>query len=140
LWRRTYGSRDKDYEAQCFAVTPDDYLVGGCSEGYASPDGGKDWKAFLFKVSSDGRRVWKRPYRLRGNECVYFILAEDDGVMLMGETEKSLFFMKTDEQAKEMDEVLWLGRKRSDSSGVIPEGRGYLFGRSFAGDESCHIF
>jgi len=42
LWRRTYGSRDKDYEAQCIAVTPDGYLVGGCSEGYTSSDGGKD--------------------------------------------------------------------------------------------------
>jgi len=105
-WFKFFGGKD-DWEGHSIAKVNDGYLIGGAVEGVATPDGGKEWKAYLAKINKNGDRVWERKYSILDNECVYSIVPVSDGILLSGEasdgSKRGFFLMKTNENG----EPLW---------------------------------
>jgi len=98
-WFKFFGGKD-DWEGHSIARVNDGYLIGGAVEGVATPEGGRDWKAYLAKINKNGDRVWEKKYHILGNECVYSIVPVSDGILLGGEasddSKRGFFLMKTD--------------------------------------------
>ncbi|NJE41642.1 hypothetical protein [Thermococcus sp. GR6] len=95
-------SGKNDWEGHCVAKLNDGYLIGGAVEGIATPEGGRNWKAYLAKINEDLEVLWERKYRILGNECVYSILSLSDGFLLGGEASdengRGFFLMKVDRE------------------------------------------
>ncbi|NJD99714.1 hypothetical protein E3E26_07970 [Thermococcus sp. LS1] len=95
-------SGKNDWEGHCVTKLDDGYLIGGAVEGIATPEGGRNWKAYLAKINEDLEVLWEWKYRILGNECVYSILSLSDGFLLGGEASdengRSLFLMKVDRE------------------------------------------
>ncbi|AHF80663.1 hypothetical protein [Thermococcus paralvinellae] len=98
-WFKLFGGKN-DWEGHSIVKINSDYLIGGAGEGIATPEGGKNWKAYLAKIDGNGNKIWERKYRILGNECVYSIVPLDDGILLGGEvsdgSRRGFFVMKTD--------------------------------------------
>ncbi|NJE47473.1 hypothetical protein E3E35_08700 [Thermococcus sp. GR7] len=95
-------SGKNDWEGHCVAKLNDGYLIGGAVEGIATPEGGRNWKAYLAKINEDLEVLWEWKYRILGNECVYSILFLSDGFLLGGEVSdengRGFFLMKVDRE------------------------------------------
>jgi len=142
-WKETYGEEPKDFEGQGIVPYEDGYLICGCSEGYASESGGKDWKAYLLKISKNGDKIWEKSYRIMGNECAYSIVT-GGGILLFGGTSSSsrehFFLLKTDN----LGDIVWqkiLGKgEDSIPGGIILTGTDYILAGSLRRNEEWHLY
>ncbi|MCD6559961.1 MAG: hypothetical protein J7K57_08895, partial [Palaeococcus sp.] len=123
---KPFGGKN-DWEGHSIAKVNDGYLIGGAVEDIASPEGGKNWKAYLAKVDENGNKIWERKYRILGNECVYLVVPVSDGILLGGEasddSKRGFFLMKTDLKGNPLWERT-LGSWEDAMFGGIIEGRG----------------
>ncbi len=103
---KQFGDQISDYEGQDMIIQDDGLLISGCSEGYASPDGGRDWKAYLLKTTRAGIKEWERSFRILGNECAYNVISNDN-ILLFGDTKndtgKAQFFLMSLDQEGKLD-------------------------------------
>ena len=125
-WVKFYEGKN-DWEGHSIAKANNGYLIGGAVEGIATPEGGKNWKAYLAKVDENGNKIWERKYRILGNECVYSVVPVSDGILLGGESsddsKRGFFLMKTDLKGNPLWERT-LGSWEDAMFGGIIEGRG----------------
>lgn len=134
LWKKTYGVNHKDYEGQNILLTDDGYLICGASEGIASESGGSDWKAYLLKLNFSGEEQWEKSYRIKGNECAYSLIADEE-IMLFGETsssadQKHLFLMKVDKSGKKIWDKIFGNGDETTPGGLILDEKDYIIAGS----------
>lgn len=103
ITRKGFTSDSKDYEGHCIVSKNDNFLIGGCSDGIAGPDGGEDWKAYLLEVNGSGDKVRDRAIEINSNDCCYSLNLSEKDIFLTGITVKegkdsSVFVMKVDEE------------------------------------------
>jgi len=103
ITRKGFNSDSKDYEGHCIVSKNDNFLIGGCSDGIAGPEGGEDWKAYLLEVNGSGDKVRDRAIDINSNDCCYSLNLLEDDIFLTGITKKkakdsSIFVMKLDEE------------------------------------------
>jgi hypothetical protein len=133
-WRKTYGLNSMDCEGQNIAATKDGFLICGCSEGYASEFGGRDWKAYLLKVDLSGEKQWERSFRIKGNECA-FSLVVNESILLFGEARDSsgnshFFLLNLDSHGEEIWRRTYCGEEDVLAGGIIPDDQGHLLAGS----------
>ena len=141
-WEKTFGNEISDFEGQSSTLSDDGLLICGCSEGHASDTGGKDWKAYLLKLSRSGETIWERAFRIRGNECAYSVLL-DENIILFGQTEDdashcSFFISCLDSDGS----TIWM-KQYGDypnimAGGIIDCESGYIFSGSVNIDNIRH--
>jgi len=94
LWGRNLCVTYPNGEGICVRETSDKgYLVSG---GYST--------FFLIKLDSAGDRVWSRYYRRLGK---YMQLTHDDGCIITGVSDSSVWLMKTDSEGDSLWEHLY---------------------------------
>lgn len=133
-WKRTYGLSSMDYEGQNIVAAKDGFLICGCSEGHASERGGRDWKAYLLKVDLSGEKQWERSFRIKGNECAFSLLANEN-ILLFGETRGSsgnshFFLLNLDSHGEEIWRRIYCREEDVIAGGIVPDDQGYLLAGS----------
>ena len=103
LTKKGFNSDSKDYEGHRIVSKDDSFLIGGCSDGIADPEGGEDWKAYLLEVNGSGDKVRDRAIEINSNDCFYSLDLSEEDIFLTGITKKkgedsSVFVMKLDEE------------------------------------------
>lgn len=143
IWKKTYGEGSKDYEGQGIVPYEDGHLICGGSEGHASESGGRDWKAYLLKISKNGDKIWEKSYRIMGNECAYSLVT-DDSILLFGGTSsrsrEHFFLLKTNN----LGEIVWqrIFGEGEDSipGGIISTGADYIIAGSLRRNKDWHLY
>lgn len=143
-WKRTYGHGSMDYEGQNVVATRDGFLICGCSEGHASESGGRDWKAYLLKVSLKGEKQWERSFRIKGNECA-FSLVVDENILLFGETRDSsgnshFFLLNLDGHGGIIWRRIYCSEEDVIAGGVIPDDQGYILAGSLMRNGKWYLY
>ena len=130
LKKKTYGDNSSGYEAHHLISMDDGFLVCGCSKGFPSDTGGKDWKAYLLRIDENFDTFWERSYRFLGNECFYSVI-EDDGFVLFGQSrgedgEENVIVVKCDSTGN----LIWkreiLSAKNVLAGGISKVDDGYI--------------
>ncbi len=99
LWEKSH-----ELECQCEANAilreREGYLIGGNACGVPTKEGGRGWKAYVFRTDERGNTAMERTYELGENDAVYSMERRGAGFLFAGETEKQgmkyVFLMKTD--------------------------------------------
>ncbi len=133
-WKKTYGLDSVDYEGQNILAVKDGFLICGCSEGHASECGGRDWKAYLLKVNSGGEKQWERSFRIKGNECA-FSLVVNENILLFGETRDSsgnshFFLLNLDSHGEKIWKRIYCDEEDVVAGGIVPDDQGYVLAGS----------
>ncbi len=79
-------SGENDWEGHSVAKLKDGYLIGGAVEGRATPNGGEGWKAYVARLDGNLEVLWERKLKILDNEAVYFILPDESGAFIAGDT------------------------------------------------------
>jgi outer membrane protein assembly factor BamB len=135
LWTKSFGANSTDFEGQDIAPIKDGFIICGCSEGHASESGGSDWKVYVSRIDHDGNLVWEKSYRIKGNECAYSLVA-DENIFVFGETsstpqERYLFLMKLDANGDLIWHKIFEMGQEVTPGGLLKEGRDYIIIGSF---------
>jgi outer membrane protein assembly factor BamB len=143
-WKKNYGVHSMDYEGQNIAATKDGFLICGCSEGHASECGGRDWKAYLLKVSLSGEKQWERSFRIEGNECA-FSLVVNENILLFGETRDSsgnchFFLMNLDSHGEEIWRRTYCNEEDVMAGGIVPDDHGYILAGSLMRNGRWYLY
>jgi hypothetical protein len=143
-WKKDHGVDSVDYEGHNIAATKDGFLICGCSEGYASESGGRDWKAYLLKVSLSGEKQWERSFRIKGNECA-FSLAVNENILLFGETRDSsgnchFFLLNLDSHGEEIWRRTYCNEEDVMAGGIIPDDHGYMLAGSLKRNGRWYLY
>ncbi len=137
------GSKSSDYECHNMIVLNDGLLICGCSEGYASPDGGRDWKAYLLKTSHSGIKEWGQSFRILGNECAFSVISNDN-ILLFGETKNpagifQFFLICMNQQGIVLWKRLYGENTGSIAGGLISTNDGFFISGSTKIDKIWHL-
>lgn len=143
-WRKTYGLSSVDYEGQNIVAVKDGFLICGCSEGYASECGGRDWKAYLLKVNSSGEKQWERSFRILGNECAFSLVVKEN-ILLFGETKdlsgnSHLFLLNLDNHGEEIWRRIYCGEEDVIAGGIVPDDQGYILAGSLMRNGTWYLY
>lgn len=143
-WKKTYGRNSADYEGQSIVATNDGFLICGCSEGHASECGGRDWKAYLLKVNLSGEKQWERSFRIRGNECA-FSLVVNENILLFGETRDSsgnshFFLLNLDSHGERIWGRVYCGAEDVMAGGIIPDDQGHILAGSLMRNGGWYLY
>ncbi|UCD92365.1 MAG: hypothetical protein JSV43_00060 [Methanobacteriota archaeon] len=142
-WRKTYGQNSVDYEGQNIVTIDDGFLICGCSEGHASEDGGRDWKAYVLRLNSNGEEMWERSFRVKGNECAYSLVANQD-ILLFGETRDMsgnahFFLLKLTNKGEEIWREIYCIAEDVVAGGLVPLDQDYLLVGSLTRNGKWHL-
>ena len=140
---KQFGDQTSDYEGQNMIIRDDGLLISGCSEGYASPDGGRDWKAYILRTSHAGIKEWERSFRILGNECAYSVISNDN-ILLFGNTKNDagkaqFFLMSLDQEGNVHWKRLYGEGTATLVSGIVSVNDGFIISGSIKKDDIWHI-